>query len=350
MTTTKTPYRYLIVAPAWVGDMIMAQSLFKQLKQQDPQCQIDVLAPVWSAALTQRMPEIHKTFEQSVPRGRLGLVTRYQQAQQLKTQFYDHAIVLPNSFKSALPVRLANIPKRTGYVGEWRHLLLNDARVLDKSKLTRTVDRFVALGLAENAPLPKIKKPALLSDGASLLETATKFNLEAEHPILALCPGAEYGSAKRWPASHYAEVARVYVDKGWQVCLLGSNKDQKIAEDIRKIIPESLNLCGKTNLTEVVDILALSEKVVSNDSGLMHIAAALDKSLVALYGSSDPKFTPPLSPKASIISLNMSCSPCFKRECPEGTPRCLADISPTQVLSSLEGLGIMDDFKIQQIN
>ncbi len=345
MTSTQTAYRYLIVAPAWVGDMVMAQSLFKQLKQQHPEAYIDVLAPAWSAALTQRMPEIDKTFTQSIGHGRLGLTERYQQAQELKQYHYDQAIVLPNSFKSALAVRIAGIPKRTGFIGEWRYPLLNDIRKLDKDKLTRTVDRFVALAQSPNAQLPKIHKPALLSEGNSLLETATKFNLAAEHPILALCPGAEYGEAKRWPSTHYAEVAQAYIQKGWQVCLLGSEKDKKVGDEILATEAKALNLCGKTNLTEVIDILALSQKVVSNDSGLMHIAAALDKPLIALYGSSDPNFTPPLSPKAHILSLNLDCAPCFKRSCPKGTPRCLADISPDQVLTGLDSMG-----QIEQIN
>jgi len=339
MTIANAHYRYLIVAPAWVGDMVMAQSLFKLLKQQKPTCKIDVLAPIWSAALTQRMPEIDRVFPQTVGHGHLGLLARYQQARQLKVENYDQAIILPNSFKSALPVRFANIPKRTGFVGEWRYILLNDARKLDKTVLTRTVDRFVALGLLPNSPVPKIQNPALLSDGNSLLETATKFNLTTEHPILALCPGAEYGDAKRWPINYYAELAQSYIKKGWQICLLGSDKDQEIGIAIHALAPKSLNLCGKTNLTQVIDILALSQKVVSNDSGLMHIAAALDKPLVALYGSTDPKFTPPLSPKAYIISLKLNCSPCFKRHCPKDKlPRCLIDLKPQQVIDSLERL------------
>ena len=151
--------------------------------------------------------------------------------------------------------------------------------------------------------------------------------------IVALCPGAEYGPAKRWPARYYAEVARDKIAQGWQVWLFGSDKDKEAAEHINKQADGGcIDFTGRTSLAEAVDLMSLVNTVVTNDSGLMHVAAALDKKIVALYGSSDPNFTPPLNAKAHVISLNLDRSPCFKRECPLGHTRCLTDIKPDQVI------------------
>jgi len=335
------PSRYLIVAPAWVGDMVMAQSLFKALKQQQPDCLIDLLAPAWSIALSDRMPEINHAFIQSVGHGSLGLSARYQQAQQLKHQQYSHAIVLPNSFKSALVVRWANIPTRRGYVGEWRYPLLNQTHRLDKQILYRTVDRFVALASAQAATqVPDhIPIPALNSDPQQIQTSLDKFGLSTQQPVLCLCPGAEYGPAKCWPAQHYAAIAKQHQQQQGQVWVLGSEKDKTIGEAIQSHCDQPIQqLCGQTSLSEAIDLLAASHAVVSNDSGLMHIAAALGKPLVALYGSSDPKFTPPLHRQAKILSLTLSCSPCFKRTCPLGHTHCLQNISPEQVTLALQEL------------
>jgi heptosyltransferase-2 len=166
--------------------------------------------------------------------------------------------------------------------------------------------------------------------------TATTAGRYKPSKILALCPGAEYGPAKRWPAQYYAEVARHKIDQGWQVWLFGSEKDRADADQINKA---ASGLCtdftGKTSLAEAVDLLSMVDVVVSNDSGLMHVAAALDKKLIAIYGSSDPGFTPPLNAKAQVISLNLYCAPCFKRECPLGHSNCLTGITPAQVLDAI---------------
>ena len=278
---------------------------------------------------------------------------------------YDHAILLPNSWKSALIPYFADIPVRTGYVGECRWGLLNDVRKLDKSLLTMTVQRFVALGLPNTALLPpECPIPSLVinrdqqqavvekfklsshsvgrvSDSVTRQSPASDVGLRSANPtyktpsenILALCPGAEYGAAKRWPARYFAEVARHKIAQGWQVWLFGSDKDKAAAEQINGEIDDGcIDFTGRTSLAEAVDLLSLADTVVTNDSGLMHVAAALDKKIIALYGSSDPKFTPPLNAKAHVISLSLDCSPCFKRECPLGHTRCLTDIKPDQVI------------------
>ncbi len=317
--------------------MVMAQSLFITLKNTHPDCQIDVLAPAWTLSLLERMPEVGNAIVMLLPRGKFGLIDRIKLGLSLRSKGYDQAILLPNSWKSAISPFFANIPVRTGYIGECRWGLLNDARKLDKKQLTMTVQRFVALGLPVDAPMPpECPKPALTISKDRQQAVIDKFKLTFSIKILALCPGAEYGPAKRWPPEYYAEVARHKIDQGWQVWLFGSEKDKADAAQINK---EASGFCtdftGRTSLAEAVDLMSLANIVVSNDSGLMHVAAALDKKVIAIYGSSDPGFTPPLNDKAHIISLNLDCAPCFKRECPLGHSQCLTGITPDQVLEHI---------------
>lgn len=325
-----------MVGPSWVGDMVMAQSLFITLKNNDPDCQIDVLAPAWTLSLLERMPEVTKTIVMPLPRGQFGLLERIKLGKSLRSEGYQQTILLTNSWKSAIPTFFANIPLRTGYVGECRWGLLNDARKLDKKLLTMTVQRFVALGLPKDAAMPPVcPKPAISISPERQQAVINKFGLSCSTAIkiLALCPGAEYGAAKRWPAEYFAEVAQQKIAQGWQVWLFGSDKDKADAEQINtKASGQCIDFTGRTTLAEAVDLLSLAYTVVSNDSGLMHVAAALDKKLIALYGSSDPGFTPPLNDKAQILSLNLDCAPCFKRECPLGHTQCLTGIKPEQVL------------------
>ncbi len=330
--------RILIIGPSWVGDMVMAQSLFISLKQTHPDCLIDVLAPAWSAALLARMPQINQAIALPLSHGQLALSTRIKLGRQLSQQHYRQAIVLPNSWKSALPVFFADIPLRTGYIGELRWGLLNDARRLHKQRLPMTVQRFVALGLPANAaPAPAYPLPKLLVSPALQADVRAKFKVSADSKVLAICPGAEYGPAKRWPAAHFAEVARQKHQAGWQVWLFGSVKDQAVAAEIQTLSGGiGRDFTGNTSLGEAVDLLSLASVVLSNDSGLMHVAAALDKQVIAIYGSSDPGFTPPLHPQAKILSLNLPCAPCFKRDCPLGHTRCLTDISPAIVLAAIQ--------------
>jgi heptosyltransferase-2 len=325
--------------------MVMAQSLFMLMKKTEPDCHIDVLAPAWTFSLLDRMPEVAQAIAMPLTHGQFGLTDRIKLGRQLKAKTYDQAIVLPNSWKSALIPFFAAIPLRTGYIGECRWGLLNDARSLDKQKLTMTVQRFVALGLPKHSEIPpEYAIPKLVVEQPRQQAVAEKFGLTGSARILALCPGAEYGPAKRWPASYYAEVARQKIEQGWQVWLLGSVKDKDSAEQINN---ETAGLCvdftGGTSLAEVVDLMSLVDAVVTNDSGLMHVAAALDKKIIALYGSSDPGFTPPLNVKARIISLNLNCSPCFQRDCPlypighKDHVKCLTGIQPKRVLDLLGG-------------
>jgi len=338
----RMPAKILIIGPSWVGDMVMAQSLFMVLKQHNPEVQIDVMAPPWSNALLDRMPEVSEVIDMPLGHGQLQLKLRYQLGKSLRQKHYTQAILLPNSLKSALVPFWAKIPKRSGYVGEFRYGLVNDIRQLDKSKLTMTVQRFVALA---NTPtdnsidLKNIPVPSLVVRQENVQSVLTEFKLSNDKPVLALCPGAEYGPAKQWPARHYAALAKEKMAQGWQVWIFGSQKDHAIAVQINDFLDQqAINLCGKTQLAQAIDLMSLSKAVVSNDSGLMHMGAALGVPVVGVYGSSDPFFTPPLGDKSATQTLKLDCSPCFKRSCPLGHTDCLEKLEPESVLKALESL------------
>ncbi len=328
----------LVVGPSWVGDMVMAQSLFRTLKARQPETAIDVLAPGWSLPLLQRMPEVRAGVEMPLGHGKLALRRRWALGRSLRGR-YEQAILLPNSWKSAIVPWAAGIPRRTGWRGEMRYGLLNDIRKLDKSFLTMTVQRFVALADdAASARVPDIPPPRLEVDPDDVRHALAALQLQkpANQRLLALCPGAEFGEAKRWPAEYYAALARQYVEEGWRVWLFGSDKDRPVCDNIAAQAGGGCaSLAGCTSLAQAVDLLSLADAVVSNDSGLMHVAAALDRPLVAIYGSSDPNFTPPLNARRQVLSLGLDCSPCFQRQCPLGHLRCLRDISIDQVHTAL---------------
>ncbi len=335
--------RILVVGPAWIGDMVMAQSLFMALQsRQAGGCGIDVLAPSWSRPLTARMPQVNRALDLPFAHGELNLRGRIRLGRRLRERGYSRAIVLPNSFKSALPPWAARIPRRTGWRGEMRQPLLNDCRWLQPERLPLMVQRFVALAGEPDEPLPEpLPRPALECDPASIRETCRTLGLESGRPALALCPGAEYGDAKRWPARHYAALAEAMMGEGWQVWLLGSAHDREVADYIEQALPPDThcrNLAGRTSLDQAIDVLARARAVVSNDSGLMHVAAALHRPLVALYGSTTADFTPPLSDRAELLSHDIDCRPCFQRQCPLGHKRCLTEITPRQVGERLRAL------------
>ena len=327
--------------------MVLAQSLFKTLKTNRPDCIIDVAAPAWTLPLLERMPEVSGKIALPFKHGELAFWQRIKFGKSLKNAGYSQAIILTNSFKSALLPWAAGIPKRTGFLGEMRYGLVNDIRPLNKVKLKKTVERFVFLGLNHNQNLPKaLPNPQLTTNKNNALESLKRLGLtEPNSKVLGLCPGAEYGEAKRWPAEYYAEVANDVLKKGWQVWLFGSDKDMPVTMKINQLTQnQCLDLGGKTKLGEAIDLMALCDTVISNDSGLMHIAAALSKEfnevkkLVAIFGSSDPTHTPPMSPNAVIEYLGIDCSPCFKRDCPligEAHLRCLTAIKPSHVINRL---------------
>lgn len=335
---------YLIIGPAWVGDMVMSQSLFMSLKQQRPDCQITVMALNWTLPLLTRMPQVDHSINLPIDHGQLRLCERYALAKELRKGSYTTAIVLPNSFKSALIPFLARIPHRIGWRGEWRDLLLNDCRQLDTATLPLMVQRFVALGYRNEADLPgSMPRPQLSIHDSARRQALAKFRLEAREHTLAICPGAEFGPSKQWPARHFSALCNQLIAAGWQVWIFGSGNDKEFAAAILSGLEDGKlahcrNLTGSTSLAEAIDLMSAVSAVVSNDSGLMHIAAALNLPLAALYGSTSPDFTPPLSEQAKLLSTGIDCRPCFKRECPYGHLRCLTELAPERVISALHEL------------
>ena len=320
--------------------MVLAQSLFTTLKQQNPNCQIDVAAPAWTLPLLERMPEITNAIALPFKHGEFAFWERIRFGKSIRKDGYTQAILLTNSLKSAILPFAAKIPRRTSFLGEMRYGLINDIRLLDRAKLPRTVDRFVTLGLTKSAELPsKLPNPKLIANKENAWATLARIaHTKPSQKVLGLCPGAEYGESKRWPIECYAETARAMLTKGWEVWIFGSEKDVPYTQKINQLTKSRcLDLGGKTKLGEAIDLMDLCDTVISNDSGLMHVAAALDKNLIAIFGSSTPHHTPPMSSKAKIEYLGLSCSPCFKRVCPlksdDGHMQCLKKITPESVIN-----------------
>jgi heptosyltransferase-2 len=330
----------LVVAPNWIGDALMAQPLLTLLKRADPAQRIVCLAPRWVAPVLAAMPEVDRVIATDLAHGTLQWQARRRFAHAVAAEQFDRAFVLPNSFKSALIPWLARIPVRIGYRGEARYGLLN-RRAAGPDRSLAMSERYAALagvlGIDVVTPLPL---PHLAVQTAAIAAARARFGLDGQ--LIALCPGAEFGPAKRWPAEHFASLATMLLAErpDAHVLLLGGNGDRAIADAIVAAASNAgarlHNLCGDTDLAEAIALIAASSSVVSNDSGLMHVAAALSRPQVALFGSSDPRHTPPLSPHAKTLWLHLDCSPCFERRCPLGHLDCLVGIAPQRVLDSMQ--------------
>lgn len=324
--------RILIVAPNWIGDCVAAQPLFMRLAARQPGCVIDALAPPWVAPALRAMPEIRNTLDNPFGHGRFDLAGRRALGRSLRGH-YDAAYVLPNSWKSALIPFFARIPLRAGFMGEARLGLLNQIHRLDDKALPLQVERYAQLAEAPGAPLERpLPHPRLVRTPAQVAATLATLELaDAARPVV-FCPGAEYGPAKRWPTHHYAALAKKLAAAGHPVWLLGSKKDMPVAADIATQAGDAVrDLCGRTELAQAIDLIAHARLAVTNDSGLMHVAAALGTPLIALFGSSSPHYTPPLSDDAAVMWLKLDCAPCFKRECPLGHLHCLEHLSADEV-------------------
>ena len=328
----------LVVGPSWVGDMVMAQSLFKLLKTRDPDRDIDILAPEWSLPIVARMPEVRRGIGAETGHGEFGLGKRRRIAADLRDEAYTHAIVLPRSMKSALIPWFARIPRRTGFRGEMRYGVVNDMRPFDERVLDQTVKRFVALGLEPGESLPgSLPYPQLRISEENQARAIKELALRPDRPVIAMMPGAEYGPAKCWPLEHFTALAAELDQKGYAVWVLGSEKDAASGATIADG-SAALNLCGQTSLEDVIDLLAACEQAVSNDSGLMHIAAAVGTHVHGIYGSSSAKFTPPLTKRRDIHELELDCRPCFERECPLGHLDCLRKLEPARIFEKITSI------------
>ena len=338
--TNKPVTRILVVAPSWIGDTIFAQPLFHRLHQYHLGLQLDVFASPYLRPVLDHMPEVQSVIDNPFAHGDLRFGDRRRLGLLLRGNRYDQAIVLPNSLKSALVPFLASIPLRTGYVGEMRYGLLNDARRLDEAVLTTMVDRYALLAQPRDKALTRpVPRPALNVGPADLAAALRKFGLDTNRPVTIFCPGAEYGPARRWPVEHYGELAKSVVAEGKQVWLLGSAKDREIAEQVQAASGGICrNLAGETNLTEAIRLLAAANLVVSNDTGLLHVASALNRPVVALYGSTAPGLAPPYSDRSVSVSLNLSCSPCRERICPLGHFNCMKELTPERVVNAITSM------------
>jgi heptosyltransferase-2 len=312
------------VAPNWIGDALMAQPLLARLREKHPGVRIEVLAPPWVAPVARRMPQADEVVEADLRHGALQFAERWRLGRRLKARAYDQAIVLPNTWKSALAPFFADIPVRSGYAGESRYGLLNLVYRERKRREPMAV-HYARLaeppGTDPRLPLPF---PSLIVDPEKVRATSARFGISGRYTVF--CPGAEYGPAKRWP--YFRELASK-LDS--QVLLLGSASDRRDAEQI-----PGKNLVGRTTLDEAIDLIAGAAAVVTNDSGLMHVAAATGTPQVALFGSSSPEHTAPLSSAARVLWLKIECSPCYARVCPLGHFRCMKEISVAQVLEEME--------------
>lgn len=331
--------KILIISPSWIGDCVMSQPMLRRLHELRAGCQIDVFAPKWSQAVYARMPEVSEILDNPFGHGALQLRERWRVGCELGKRGYTQVIVLPGSLKSAIVAVATGAKRRTGWVGEMRYGLLNDARKLDKTALYLMVDRYTALAHDNLADFTGSDYPRLQVNEVAQQNALTQYNLHHNQPILALCAGAEFGTAKRWLPEHYAATAQHYLQQGWQVWLFGSPKDFDVSEQINQQAGGTcVNLCGKTSLADAIDLLSCVDSVVGNDSGLMHLSAALGRKLVAVYGSTDPKHAPPLSDVARLTSLNLDCSPCVQRDCPLGHHDCMRKLMPERVIGLLDEL------------
>lgn len=332
--------RILIVAPNWIGDCVAAQALLMRLVARRPDCAITALAPAWAAPALAAMPEVAEVIVNPFGHGALQLAARRRFAKTLPR--FDEAYVLPNSWKSALIPFFAGIPIRVGFTGEMRFGVLNRRHTLDEKRLPLQVERYAQLAEAPGAELERpLPNPRFVRSAAQIGTSLAAAALAAEPRPVVFCPGAEFGPAKRWPERHYAELAGRYRAQGVPVWILGSKKDAAVSAEIVRLAGSAdgiVDLCGKTDLAQAIDLIAHARLAVTNDSGLMHVAAATGTPLVALFGSSSPGYTPPLSDKARVVSLGLGCSPCFKRECPLGHLDCLNGIAPERVLAEAHAL------------
>lgn len=343
MNQTQSPDRtaiqapaILVVAPAWIGDVVIAQSLFILLRQRYPNARIDVLALAWARPIVARMPEIDSFIAFPGEHGSLPPRALAQTVRQVRQQQYEQAIILRNNIKSALVPFFAGIPRRTGFLGETRYGLLNDIRPLDRSRLTSRVQEYLALGLeAGETPPSQIPYPALRINPQHREQRLTDLGLAGDCSAVAIAPGASFGPAKRWPLSHYIALTRTLIGNGDMVWVLGGEGERPMGEAIvTKVGANVTNLCGRTSLEDAIDLLSASRCMVGADSGLTHVAAATGTRVIGLYGSTSPGYAPPLSDNSTRIARGLACSPCGERQCPLGHTNCMTRIDVASVAAA----------------
>jgi heptosyltransferase-2 len=324
--------RFLIIAPSWIGDLLMSQSLFKYLKSNYDNCLIDIIAKPYLKDFIKLMPEINNTYELDIEHRELGLSKRISMSSKLKMNNYTTAIILTNTFKSAIIPWLMRIPERIGYKKEFRSMLLTKDYKLIKHKDTM-VDRYLKL---VGATFTNSLRPSLKINLDKAQKYKENYLLKNSNKNIFLCPEAEYGSTKRWPKDYWITLAKYFKKKNFNVYFIG--KDKISASEYESIADNVsiVSLIGKTDLDHAAHILSFADLVIANDSGLMHLAASLDVNLISIYGSSSPFYTPPLMKDnhGEVLYRQIKCSPCFKKICPlpgDENLKCLKNISPEEV-------------------
>jgi heptosyltransferase-2 len=340
MKTENGPPRTLVISPNWIGDAVMAQPLLRRLRQRFPARPIDVLAPTWVAPVWEAMREVDTVMETPFRHGSLQLGERRKFAGMLRQKAYAEAYVLPNTLKFALIPWLAGIPRRIGYKGEMRYGLINVMHHDDPVSPRPMAQFYAALADAPARTLPgpdALPRPEMFVSEEQSAQAMSRMNIPADGAHIVFAPGAEFGPAKRWPTSRFAELARMIQQRypDTRILLLGSGKDKSAGDEIVAAAPGVLNLAGVTSLSEAIALIAKASAVVSNDSGLMHIACALQRPIVAVYGPTDPLHTPPLSDLAKVLWLHLDCAPCRQRECPLGHHNCMRNIPAEMVWEPL---------------
>ncbi|MFZ6816595.1 lipopolysaccharide heptosyltransferase II [Undibacterium sp. Rencai35W] len=343
-SSVQAPERLLVIAPNWIGDAVMAQPLLRLLKQQYPAHAIDVLAAAWVAPVLRAMAEVDTVLETPFKHGALQLRERWRYARQLRQRHYAAAYILPNTLKFALIPWLAGIPRRIGYKGESRYGLINVMHH-DDPVAPRAMVPFYAALAAEPAPqiATSCGRPSLTVSESHIVATYTQLGLSREQPLICFAPGAEFGNAKRWPAAHFAKLAAqiTVTYPATQIVLLGSPKDSPVCDEIKSLspsVPSIRHLAGKTSLDQAIALIASASAVVSNDSGLLHIASALNRPVIALYGPTDPDHAPPFSDIAYSLSLRLNCAPCKQRECPLGHQDCMQKMTTEMVYHPISAI------------
>jgi heptosyltransferase II len=337
--------KILVIAPNWIGDAVMSLSLLQAMHQDKARqfpdgrpCEIHLLAPPVTAPVYRFSTAVHSVQVESFSHGELQLGLRRKVGRELAGSGFDQAVILPNSLKSALVPWFARIPRRLGYSGELRAAVLTDCLPKpSKHDKPPMLEWYGRLGGYSRAQL---QYPVMHVDAADSEKACRELNLAAG--FLALAPGAEFGPAKRWPETHFALVAAEFLRRNpeQKTLVLGGPKDAEFGQRIISHIPQALqgramNLAGETSLVQAVQLMSAASALVTNDSGLMHVAAALDVQVHAVFGSSSPEHTPPLNARAKVYTLNLSCSPCFQRECPLGHTDCLKKLDPKTVIDQL---------------
>ena len=326
--------KLLIIPQNWLGDIVMSQTLLKKIKSNNPKTSIDILVNSSLKNLVERMPEINKVIILDCSHRELGLFKRLRLAKEIKKSSYDRSIVLSRSLKSSLIPYFAKIPIRTGELGELRYLFINDLKEFSKESRRKTASRYISMYSDNNEELSENYYPSLDSNSENIKNLSEKYDLKKDKKVIIFAPGAAFGPSKMWPVNKFRELGKK-LNNDFKILILGSNNEKSIGNDI-VTNKNMVNLCGKTSIADAVDLMHISKFCVSNDSGLMHLAAATNTKSISIYGSTSPDFTPPLTKNKDIHYKGMSCSPCFEKKCKYGHYNCLVDIHSDDVFKSFK--------------